>query len=1359
QPPDLGRVWLGQERSARLWVRNDGPAAAPLDSVLLVPAGAPGVTLGDLAVPVTPLAAGDSLVVATVRFRPQVEGALRDLAVRVTGPGLERTVALQGEGIRPPTVTVYLAGRLLAAQDTVALDSVPSGQQRMVMLEVRNTGQDTLHLASATTSHAAFRAQHDQPILAPGQTADLEVTFAPTQDGVTRSRLLLGSNDPASPYRLWLRGSTPAGTPILSYAPADTLLFGVVPAGEEGWAAVRLRNRGRGVLQIQLRSADPRFIPEETDTVRLAAGQQREVPVRFAPDRAGWQEASLELRSNDPVIPRAFLVLRGLGGGLRFEPLSVDFGEVVVEAQADTTLWLVNESPDAVMLPLELVGSGFTVSPLRVSVAPGERLPLQVRFRPRYDDVFSARLGSWLPGLSASLYGTGVRGAALRVSHPQGRDFGQVELGQTAGGVFLLGNEGAGVLRIGDLSTSRLAYQVPQAQDLPLLLDPGAELELQVTFTPQEEGEAPASLLIVSNDAANPMLVRLLNGRGVRGPARVPHLVLSGDEEGTVDFGILDLGETAEQELLVGNTGTGALCVDQIRASESQVSAEPESLIVAAGASRRVRLRLQPDARQGTQGILRVVSNDPERPVVRLRYQYTLSVPEFVVLSEPLVFGRAQGGQRRAPLAVLNRGNAQGIVELSDASGELSFDQERLVIAAGQVGRAQATYAGRGGGGQLVLVTNSPAQRQLTVAWQAPAVLEVTASVPAAGETGVALETVLSLVFNRPLRRAGGELAGDPGPAGAALDVHLVPEPLNPWQQGIRVQGREVRISLQLAPEQEYRVVVLGAAGQEGEPLTEPFELSFSTGAQPLPDNRLAGRAVFADGRPLQGTVFLADAERRLVGSAPVAADGSYELRRIPPGQYALFAQEEGTGLSYAHEPLVTVGAGESLLGVDLVLPVQSDVQEVFGRAAIAEAVEVPAEAVVREVDSTFVVTASTQAVRDLTGFVVQVSFDPQQVALLAVTPEGPEQRNVLQGAGGFPVFLTLVIDAGTVEYGGSLLGATAATAPDDGGLLACFTFKARVDSGSVQVDPIRRRTLHGEDIAEGRRVRFRRERAPCVGDLDGNGEVDFTDFFLFADAFGRPPTGSYAAGDLDGDGAIDFSDFFVFADAFGRTCRAARLPLLAAAVSPAALSASWSQREGEGELLLRLADGYPAQGLGALVSYELGRLRYRQVESAAGTALVTPHRPGLLLVAMRWPDGRSTPVRLLFDVLGRQVPTPVLVDAAVREADRRVRALQPARMDVVPTSYALHPSYPNPSNPGTTIAYQLPQGMRVTLAVYDVLGQRVRLLVDEVQEAGHRQVRWDGHDDGGGQVASGVYLCRLQAGPFTAVRKMVVVR
>ena len=97
---------------------------------------------------------------------------------------------------------------------------------------------------------------------------------------------------------------------------------------------------------------------------------------------------------------------------------------------------------------------------------------------------------------------------------------------------------------------------------------------------------------------------------------------------------------------------------------------------------------------------------------------------------------------------------------------------------------------------------------------------------------------------------------------------------------------------------------------------------------------------------------------------------------------------------------------------------------------------------------------------------------------------------------------------------------------------------------------------------------------------------------------------------------------------------------------------------------------------------------------------------------------------------------------------------------DIVPLDFALKPNYPNPFNPVTTIAYQLPTQGPVTLEVHNLLGQRVRRLVNEVQLlAGHHTVTWDGTDDLGHPVASGVYLYRLRARHHDRTRTMVLVK
>jgi hypothetical protein len=95
-----------------------------------------------------------------------------------------------------------------------------------------------------------------------------------------------------------------------------------------------------------------------------------------------------------------------------------------------------------------------------------------------------------------------------------------------------------------------------------------------------------------------------------------------------------------------------------------------------------------------------------------------------------------------------------------------------------------------------------------------------------------------------------------------------------------------------------------------------------------------------------------------------------------------------------------------------------------------------------------------------------------------------------------------------------------------------------------------------------------------------------------------------------------------------------------------------------------------------------------------------------------------------------------------------------------VPSAYALHQNVPNPFNPTTTIAYDVPPGGGVvTLRVYDVAGRLVRTLVDTHQMAGRKFATWDGRNNSGLTVATGVYFYRMQAGNFVQTRKMLLLK
>jgi hypothetical protein len=95
----------------------------------------------------------------------------------------------------------------------------------------------------------------------------------------------------------------------------------------------------------------------------------------------------------------------------------------------------------------------------------------------------------------------------------------------------------------------------------------------------------------------------------------------------------------------------------------------------------------------------------------------------------------------------------------------------------------------------------------------------------------------------------------------------------------------------------------------------------------------------------------------------------------------------------------------------------------------------------------------------------------------------------------------------------------------------------------------------------------------------------------------------------------------------------------------------------------------------------------------------------------------------------------------------------------VLPEDFVLQQNYPNPFNSVCNMEYALPTDCLVTLTVYNILGQKVKVLVDEYQDAGNKLVKWDGKDERGREVTSGVYFFKIKAGDFTEAKKMLLLK
>ena len=167
------------------------------------------------------------------------------------------------------------------------------------------------------------------------------------------------------------------------------------------------------------------------------------------------------------------------------------------------------------------------------------------------------------------------------------------------------------------------------------------------------------------------------------------------------------------------------------------------------------------------------------------------------------------------------------------------------------------------------------------------------------------------------------------------------------------------------------------------------------------------------------------------------------------------------------------------------------------------------------------------------------------------------------------------------------------------------------------------------------------------------------------------------------------------------------------------------------GEIRIAMAGVYPLSGSGVLVYVVF------KVEGSQGNT-TTIHFDEMVF-------NEGDPASITSDGLFEVVP-----GSDVEDEDEF-----PGR----PAELTLFQNYPNPFNPQTAIQYTLPHDCKVEIAIYNILGQRVKTLVNEQQRAGYKRVEWDGKNDRGEQVASGIYFYRIEAGEFTKSKKMEILK
>ncbi|MFH1567325.1 MAG: putative Ig domain-containing protein [Gemmatimonadota bacterium] len=407
----------------------------------------------------------------------------------------------------------------------------------------------------------------------------------------------------------------------------------------------------------------------------------------------------------------------------------------------------------------------------------------------------------------------------------------------------------------------------------------------------------------------------------------------------------------------------------------------------------------------------------------------------------------------------------------------------------------------------------------------------------------------------------------------------------------------------------------------------------------------------------------------------------------------------------------------------------------------------------------------------ELVGYEVVVLFDPRLARFLDFQVRGPEAASLLESGGIVLPSATALADSLVRATVSSQAGAAGVSGD---GILGRFRFA--VDSTLTGQRELALSIRRGLFTSAGRTVPDTvgtgltasvTVSARLPGDGNGDGVVNFDDFFLFADAFGTADP----LFDFDGSGLVDFDDFFVFADNFGRAL--ARAPAGLADPQPG-LRWRGEPEEAGGRLVLGLdwAGAAPLRGLVLAAEYDPGQLRFAGYRAGAPVAplqWVVDDQPGRVLLAAALTGGQPDFGRdlgtLTFDRLA-DARTEVRLAMALGRGSpatglgaRPLAPPPPLAVAALPATNALEPAYPNPFNPETVLSFTLGAEAAVSLRVYDLLGREVATLLSEPRSRGRHAVVWNARDDAGRSLAAGIYLAELRVGAFRQVRKLLLLK
>ncbi|MFZ4620294.1 MAG: choice-of-anchor D domain-containing protein [Bacteroidota bacterium] len=536
----------------------------------------------------------------TLRFTADTIGT-RSAFIVFTGndPTSPDTIAVNGFGVGTP--------KLVLGRTNVIVAATKLFQTSLDTVKVFNKGTDTLKIAHANSSDAAYTITQSFNEIPPGGSIIDTITFTPSVIGTTSGKLFIASNDATSPDTVNVTGFA-SGTPI--FAPdVRTIFTGYVKLNTWKDTILTISNPGSDTLKIKTITSSRSIFTFRPAVLTIAPGASKTDTIRFTADSIGTRSAAI-IYSGNGAVTSDTIVVSGFGVGtpkLVLGRTSVVAATTKLFQTTLDTVKIINKGTDTLKIAhVSSSNAAYTLTQTFNEIAPGSFIIDTISFTPSVIGTTSGKLFIASNDLTSpdtvNVSGFAL-GTPLFSAESRNISIGRVQLNTWKDTVITISNPGSDTLKIKNVTSSKSFFTMRPAV---LTVPPGTAKTDTIRFTADSIGTRSA-LVIYSGNGISPADTILVDGFGVG----TPKLVLG---RTSAAIAVTKLFQTTLDTVKVFNKGTDTLKIAHVSSSDTAFTLTQTFNEIPPGSSIIDTIAFTPSMIGTTSGKLFLASNDLTSP-------------------------------------------------------------------------------------------------------------------------------------------------------------------------------------------------------------------------------------------------------------------------------------------------------------------------------------------------------------------------------------------------------------------------------------------------------------------------------------------------------------------------------------------------------------------------------------------------------------------------------------------------------------------------------------------------------------------------------------------------------------------------